>query len=111
MPDVPTARQVMERTPAAFMPETAQGVNAVVQYHLTGDGGGDWVLKIADGTCTVAEGRADSPTLTLTMDANEYVALVLGRLDAMGAFASGKVKLKGDMMLAMKLQGYFRGQS
>lgn len=49
----------------AFLPETAEGINAVIQYKLTGDDGGDYIITIQDGKCTVAEGEAEAPTITL----------------------------------------------
>ncbi len=103
----PTARQLVESMPKYFRPEKAEGVNAVIQYHLTGEGGGDWVVRIADGTCTVEEGVAENPTLTLKMDANDYVDLITGKLDGMTAFMTGKLQLEGDFTLATRLQSFF----
>jgi putative sterol carrier protein len=94
--------------PAAFLPETAQDVRAVVQYHLAGDGGGDWVVTISDGTCTVEQGSAADPRLTITAAANDYVDMAIGKLDPMAAFAAGKVKVQGDIPLALRMMGFFR---
>lgn len=103
----PTARQLVESMPKYFRPEKAEGINAVIQYHLTGEGGGDWVVRIENGTCTVEEGTAENPTLTLTMDAEDYVDLISGKLDGMTAFMTGKLKLEGDFTLATRLQSFF----
>jgi putative sterol carrier protein len=108
MADELTIAKLMDLMPKAFLPEKAAGVDAVIQYHLTGDQGGDWVIKIGDGACTVAPGTADKPTLTLTADAADYLQIISGKLNAMSAFAEGKVKLKGDLALAMKLMNYFK---
>lgn len=108
MADELTIDELMSRMPEAFRPEKAEGVEAVVQYHLTGDQGGDWVIRIEDGTCEVEEGTTDDPNLTLTADAQDYVKVVTGDIDGMSAFAQGKLKLKGDISLAMKLQGFFK---
>ncbi len=103
----PTARQLIESMPKYFKPEKAQGVNAVIQYRLTGENGGDWIVRIQDGQCTVEEGVAENPTLTLRMDAEEYVDLILGKLDGMTAFMTGKLQLEGDFTLATRLQSFF----
>jgi putative sterol carrier protein len=103
-----TARMVMERMPSAFIPEKAEGVNAVIQYVLTGEGGGEWYSSIENGTCAVVEGRTDNPKVTITMDANDYVDLITGRLNAMSAFMTGKIKLGGDFGLASRLTTFFR---
>ncbi len=103
----PTARQLVESMPKYFKPEKAEGVTAVIQYHLSGEGGGSWVIHIENGTCTVEEGTADNPHLTLRMDAEDYVDLITGKLDPMTAFMTGKLQLEGDFTLATRLQSFF----
>jgi len=108
MSDELTIEGLMGRMPKAFQPEKAQGVEAVVQYHLTGEQGGDWIVRIGDGACEVEKGTAEAPNLTLTAEASDYLAIITGKLNAMGAFAEGKLKLKGDLPLAMKLMNFFK---
>ncbi len=108
MSDELTIEELMERMPKAFQPDKAQGVQAVIQYHLSGDQGGDWVVRIGDGTCQVEKGTAEDPNLTLSAEASDYLAIITGKLNAMGAFAEGKLKLKGDLPLAMKLLSFFK---
>ena len=103
-----TVKELMARMPKAFLPEKAKGVEAVIQYHLTGEEGGDWVITIKDGRCTVEEGVAENPRLTLTADAQDYKDIILGKLDGMKAFMQGKLQLKGDLNLAMKLTSFFK---
>lgn len=103
-----TARQIIEMMPEAFLPEKAEGVSAAVQFHLTGEGGGDWALNIAEGQCTVNEGTVDNPKLTLTMAASDYVDMVSGKLDGTQAFMMGKLKLAGDFGLATRLMSFFK---
>ncbi len=100
-------RTMMENMPNSFKPEKAVGVNATIQYNLTGDGGSTWASKIGDGVCTIEEGEAESPTMTITMDANDYVEMMSGRLDGMQAFMMGKIKVTGDIMLASRLLTFF----
>jgi putative sterol carrier protein len=103
-----TLGELMSRMPKAFLPEKAEGVEAVVQYKLSGDEGGDWVIRIADGACTVEAGETDNPKMTLTADAQDYKDVVLGKMNAMQAFMQGKLKLAGDLNLAMKLTSFFK---
>lgn len=100
-------RKMMANMPASFKPEKAVGVDAVIQYNLTGEGGSTWASKIGDGVCTVEEGEAENPTMTITMDANDYVEMMAGRLDGMQAFMTGKIKVTGDIMLASRLMTFF----
>ena len=103
-----TIAKLMDLMPKAFLPEKAAGVDADIQYHLTGDQGGDWVVTIRDGACTTAQGTTEKPTLTLTAEAADYIDIISGKLNAMAAFSEGRIKLKGDLALAMKLMNFFK---
>jgi putative sterol carrier protein len=99
----------MEKMPAAFIPEKAQGVNAVIHFKFTGAEAGEWNAKIADGKCEVTQGAPSTPaTLTLTADSSDYVKIFTGELDGMQAFMQGKLKLGGDLNLAMKMMQMFK---
>jgi putative sterol carrier protein len=91
----------------AFVPEKASGVNAVIQYRLTGEEGGDWIITIRDGQCTVAQGIAPNPRLTLTASAAHFRDIMLGNLDGMKAFMQGKLKISGDFTLATRLSSFY----
>ncbi|KAA3648698.1 MAG: sterol-binding protein [Chloroflexi bacterium] len=102
-----TIKDLMDRMPDAFVPEKAEGVDASIQFHFTGDEQSDWYVEIKDGACKPSEGTMENPTLGLTVDAQDYIDMVTGKLDAMAAFMQGKLKLQGDLNLAMKMVGFF----
>ena len=102
-----TIAQVMQQMPEAFLANKAGGVKAVVQFNLSGEGGGTWTASIADGKCTVSEGAAAAPTATVTATAPDYLAIVRGELNAVSAFMGGKLKVAGDMGLMMKFMDWF----
>lgn len=85
-------------------PEKVQGMNATIQFDLSGEAGGLYWLKIADGKGEAGAGAVESPNMTLKADADDWVAVTRGELNPMQAFMSGKLKVQGDMGLAMKLQ-------
>jgi len=104
-----TISQLMEKMPGAFIPEKAQGVNAIIHFKFTGAEAGDWNATIADGRVDVAKGAPSQPaTMTLTADSEDYVKLFTGELDGMQAFMQGKLKLGGDLNLAMKMMQMFK---
>ena len=103
-----TIKELMARMPGAFIPEKATGLEAVMQFIFTGDQESNWVVTIKDGKCTAEEGMAEEPRMTLTADGQDYIDVVTGKLDAMKAFMQGKVKLAGDLNIAMKLTSYFK---
>lgn len=104
---MPTVKELFENMPKAFNKEAAAGMNAVFQYDITGDGGGKWHTEIKDGKLAVVEGQHKSPSLTVTVRAEDYVAMAEGILNGQQAFLTGKLKITGDMTLAMKLQSLF----
>ncbi len=93
--------------PDTFRPERAGRANCVVQFHITGEDGGDWYVTIKDRKCTVTEGIAGSANATLRMDARDYVALATGKLGSMKAFMSGTVKASGDVSLLQRMDRWF----
>jgi putative sterol carrier protein len=100
-------QEIFEKMPEAFRPEQAQNVNAVIQLELSGEGGGEWAIQIANGSISIQAGSVDAPTLTLKMAASDYIALSRGEANPMNMFMAGKIKLQGDMGLALKFQEMF----
>jgi putative sterol carrier protein len=103
-----TVKETFDAMPSKFRPDKAQGVNAVIQYEIAGDQGGQWHAVIKDGTCTVESGPAPNPNLTLNMASQDWLDMIAGKLSGQMAFMSGKLKLKGDMGLAMKIGSMFQ---
>lgn len=85
-------------------PAKSKGLNAVFQFELSGDEGGTFHLKVADGTVEAVDGASDNPNVTILMSAEDYKSMMEGKLNSTSAFMAGKLKVKGDMSLAMKLQ-------
>jgi putative sterol carrier protein len=101
----------MEELPKLFQPEKAGSTNATIQFDLSGEEAGTYNVKIADGQVAPAKGEAESADLTLTADGNDLVRIFTGQLDPTAAFMSGKLKIKGNMGLALKLQSIFKRPS
>lgn len=106
-PDI-TAEQLFELMPAHLDANAASGVNVTYQFDLSGPQGGTWWVKVANGTATTGKGPAENPTTTFTADAEDYVKIATGKMNATTAFMSGKLKIKGDMNMALKLQSLFK---
>ncbi len=80
------------------------GINAVFQFNLTGPNGGDWYVQFTDGKPSVQKGLAPEPNLVLSADVQDWLDIVSGKINGQAAFLTGKLKLRGDLTLAMKLQ-------
>ena len=89
-------------------PAKIAAMDAGFSFDLSGDDGGPFHITLHDGTGRAGPGAAESPNVTITMKDTDFVDLATGKLDGTAAFMSGKLKIKGDMGLAMKLQGILR---
>ena len=103
-----TVKETFDQMGSRFQADRAAGTHAVIQYNVSGDGGGTWNAVIKDGTCTVKEGAATNPNLTLDIAAQDWLDMLSGKQNGQMLFMSGKLKIKGDMGLAMKLGSMFQ---
>lgn len=99
---------LMEKLINSFQPEKAAGIDATVQFHLSGEQGGDWYATVRDQKLVVTPGTTPSPNLLLSADTKDVLDVVGGRLNPMQAYMQGKVQFKGDIGLAMKLMNLFK---
>jgi putative sterol carrier protein len=90
-----------------FNSAAAGSMSKTFQWNITGEEAGVYALKIANGTCELIKGGVEKPDITITVADKDWLAIAEGKLNPMNAFTSGKVKIAGDMMLAMKLQQLF----
>jgi len=108
MAKVANTAEYFETLANRFVPEQAKGVDATMQYSLSGDGGGEWTVTIADGQFKgVQTGSVDKPTLNIMMDAAKFIEMANGDLDGRKAFLTRKLKVKGNIALAQKMQKFF----
>jgi len=89
-------------------PAKLVGIKAVYQFDISGADPGIYSVAIADGKGVVSEGTSASADITIAMASNDFADMVEGRLDSITAFMGGKLKVKGDMMLAMQLQSLIK---
>ncbi len=94
--------------PSRFNKDAAKGLNAVYQFDLSGDGGGKWHVMINNDQCQVKEGPHASPSITISMTAQDYLDMLSGKLNGQVAFMSGKLRISGDMGLALRMQSLFQ---
>ncbi|MGB8683321.1 MAG: SCP2 sterol-binding domain-containing protein [Candidatus Binatus sp.] len=102
-----TPKEIFAAMPGRFNKDAAKGLNATYQFDLSGDNGGKWNVVINNETCTVNEGPAASPSITISMTAQDYVDMTTGKLNGQVAFMSGKLRIAGDMGLALRMQSLF----
>lgn len=98
---------VFEEMLKHFNAGAAQGTNATYQFNISGPQGGIWAFKIENGACDLIKGGVDAPSVEIALADADWMAIREGKLNSQMAFMQGKLKIKGDMNLAMKLQTMF----
>ncbi len=102
-------RAIFSGMEEAFVPERAAGVDSTIQYDIsTEEGTKTWSVSFGDGRCKTAEGPATEPRLTLQIGIVDFIRLIFGQAQGPQLFMTGKIKLQGDMMFAMQMQGFFK---
>ncbi len=98
---------IFTRMPGVFNAEAAQGLDAVFQFEITGEGGGNWNVVVKDSACQVNEGNHETPSVTLNMSAETWLGMVNKEVNGMQAFMTGQLKASGDIMLAQRIEQLF----
>jgi putative sterol carrier protein len=107
-PDVRPAH-IFAGMPFAFRPERAGDVRATYLFEIEGEHGGTWTVKIADGTCEVAEGRPDRYDALIGCDAGTFLDLVFATVRPGEAVVDGRLRVAGDIALAMRFSKVMGG--
>ena len=111
---IPTAwAQALAPGMVAFAPMIArtEGITRSPGRYLlmVGDGVGPITLTTDQGRVTVTPGATETPDVTLTLTADQYVRLIAGRLPLDQALRDGTVTIEGERKTAIGLTRIFRG--
>lgn len=85
-------------------PQRLKGLVGKFQFDLSGAGGGQYHVDVGDGKATVAAGLLSDPDVTISMSGEDFIELATGRLGGTQAFMTGRLRVRGDMSLALRLQ-------
>lgn len=99
-----------EEVPAkiAGNPAGAKAIGATYQFHITGEGGGEWFINVKDDPKCIA-GSPGGAECTLTLATEDFQKLMENpQANGTQLFFAGKLKVTGNNMLAMKLQKLFQ---
>lgn len=102
-----TITETFERMQKIFNPGAAAYLNKVIQWHISGENGGQWALHIHDQICDLIPGGVEKPDISFQISDTNWLDMAAGKLNSMQAFATGKLKVTGDMMLAMRMSNIF----
>ena len=104
---VTTIQDVLCSLPAKFDKEAAENLDAVYQFDLQGDQGGQYHLVVQNGTCLMKDGAHADPHVTLSMTGEDCIKVLNGQVSGMMMAMSGRLQVTGDIGLAMQLKSLF----
>jgi putative sterol carrier protein len=104
---IPSIKAFFQSLPGALDREAAEEVEATYQFDLSGPQGGQYVVAIENGNCVVSEGTHPDPQVTLTMAAEDCMKILNGQLSGPAVIMSGRLRISGDVGLAMQLKSLF----
>lgn len=100
-------RKALKNLSASKDMEKLEAMDVTILFDVKGDEGGLWTVDIDNGEVTIEEGDIQSPDVTVEATTEDLVALMQGDLNPMAAFMQGRLKVKGDMSMAMQMQKLF----
>ena len=96
--------EFFDTLPSRVDPGKTAGMNNSYVFDI--EGAGTWTVKVADGGVTVDEGDTGGDC-TISTSAETFEKVVKGEQNPTAAYMTGKLKIRGDMGAAMKLQKLF----
>ena len=99
-----TAKEFFDTLETRVDPAKTAGVNNSYLFDI--EGAGQWKVDVRDGAVSVSEGSGEAD-VTITTSEENFEQIASGDLNPTSAYMSGKLKIKGDMGAAMKLQKLF----
>ncbi|OQY98870.1 MAG: hypothetical protein B6D35_10945 [Candidatus Brocadia sp. UTAMX2] len=80
------------------------GLDAVIQFEITDGENGIWCVVVENGFVTeVTKETLVKPTCAFILDSNTFLSILRREITPQKAFFQGKVNIKGDMLLALKM--------
>jgi len=100
-------KEFFKQLPSKLDAGAAEDVDVVYQFDLSGAQGGQYIVTIREGACQVKEGRHEDPHVILSMAGEDCVKVLNGELSGPAAAMSGRIRINGDIGLAMQLRMLF----
>lgn len=102
-----SVKEFFQLLPEKLDADAAEDVDAIYQFDLSGAQGGQYVLTVRHGICQVTEGTHDDPHVTLAMAGEDCIKVLNGQLSGPAAAMSGRIRISGDIGLALQLKALF----
>ncbi|XP_038127939.1 hydroxysteroid dehydrogenase-like protein 2 [Cyprinodon tularosa] len=85
--------------------DVVKSTQGIYRFDLSGEHSGVWFLDLKSGSGSAGKGEPPvKADVVMTMDSSDFTKMFSGKLKPTMAFMSGKLRIKGDMTLAIKLE-------
>lgn len=102
--------EIFRQMPARLDRERASDINAVIEWRIVDHKTREkdiWQLIVRDGVAEVQAGPAEDPTVTMEVGAIDFMRLITGGANGPKMFLFGRLKVKGNLVLAARMPGLF----
>jgi putative sterol carrier protein len=99
-----TSREFFEGLESRIDPARTAGMTNTYLFDVDGQ---QWTVAVADGSVKVSEGDAGGSDVAISTSEETFQKIASGEQNATSAYMTGRIKVKGDMGAAMKLQKLF----
>jgi putative sterol carrier protein len=99
-----SAREFFDTLESRVDTSKTAGMNNSYLFDI--EGAGKWTVDVQDGKVNVNEGEGEAD-VTISTSEETFEKMVSGEQNPTSAYMTGKLKVKGDMGAAMKLQKLF----
>ena len=102
-----TIKEFFQLLPGRLDADAAEDLDAVYQFDLSGAQGGQYILTIRERACQIVEGMHADPHVVFSMAGEDCIKILKGQLSGIAVAMSGRLKISGDIGLAMQLKALF----
>jgi predicted lipid carrier protein YhbT len=101
-------RDALQRLRKAFRPDAAEGERLTVQLLLSGAEPAQLWVDVRDGRLDAGEGVTGTPDVTFHLSCDDFVGVLEGRVNPDLLFMEDRLRVEGELSLALKLRKLFR---
>lgn len=103
--------QIFRAMPARLRRAAIADVELVAEWRIRDAGAPDelhWQVTIADGRCSVQRDGESTPDVSFKLKGIDFIKLITGNAHGPRLFLTGRLRIRGDLLKAARLQSYFR---
>ena len=102
-----TVDEVIASMPARFQPDACRRIKASYHWKISGKDPKQFTILVNDGTFEIRYGEHEGSDVIMDTDSDTYLGLVNGKTKGIIAIMTRKLRVRGSMILASKMDKIF----